>query len=223
MIKQKHWTFVLSLMTLFALHLPTANALPLGNMHLTYEINADGTFTYHFRLANYGPPLAPSVATPPDHQIWDWRNQQFIQVGGQSLDEDKNIFVFGIDTQRDDIFISGVTSGSDSNFTGIVENGFADSDDDGTPNLVVGWLLPDFFTPKQMLQPGETILHVSFTLSEELTEFVYWIGGSDDTTIWDADVLEDDYGIYDVSEDAYIATFLTRSITARKNTHNPEL
>ena len=65
----KHWMFILNLMILFAFHLPAAKALPLGNMHMTYEINADGTFTYQLRLANYGPPLAPSVATPPDHQI----------------------------------------------------------------------------------------------------------------------------------------------------------
>ena len=218
MIKRR--TYTLSLLTLFTLHAPATSALPLGNMHMVYVDNRDGTYTYHFHLNNYGPPLAPSVATPPDHQIWDWRNGRFIPAGGKRLDDDDNIVLFGVDTQRDDITISNITSGFHSDFTGVVENAFSDNDGDEIPNLAIGWVVPDFFTEDQTIQPQETIWFVSFTLSEEVTEFVYWIGGSDDTVIWDVDVLEDEYGIYDVSEDAYITTFLTRSITANKKHRN---
>ena len=129
-----------------------------------------------------------------------------------------NIITFGIDTKSDEVIISNIRNGLQSDFQGGLVDGFTDSDNDGIPNKTVSWHLPFDFTLDQALIPEETILFLSFTLDRAVTDFEYWVGGSDDGKIWDDShiMLEDIYGIYDATDEAYLATFLTRNLKARK-------
>ncbi len=209
---------VLSLASTLFLYHPASNALPLGDVKMVYVENSDGTFTYYFRVLNMGPAIEPNVTTPADYQVFDWRTQQSYFAGGKFLNDDANLVVFGIDTKSDEVEISNVTNGFPSNFNGAEETGFTDSDNDGIPNKVVGWHLPFDFVLDQALPPEHSIWFISFTLDQAITDFNYWVGGSDDAKIWDDShiMLEDSYGIYDATDEIYLATFLTRSLKAKK-------
>ncbi len=209
---------ILSLAATLLFYHPVSIAVPLGNMQMVYVANSDGTFTYFAHLRNMGPPIGVDVATPPQHQIYDWRTQQSYPAGGKLLTENKNIITFGIDTKSDEVTISNVSNGFPSDFQGGEEDGFSDSDNDGVPNKTASWHLPFDFTLDQALGQGHTIWFLSFTLDRAISDFEYWVGGSDDAKIWDDThiMLEDNYGIYDATDGAYLATFLTRSLKARK-------
>ncbi len=215
---KKLLTLILSLTSTLMLYHPAVNATPLGDVKMAYVANSDGTFTYYFRVLNMGPPIAPNVTTPPNYQIFDWRTQQSYPAGGKFLNDDANLVVFGIDTKNDEVMVSNITNGFPSNFHGAAETGFTDSDNDGIPNKVIGWHLPFDFTFDQTLAPGKSIWFVSFKLDQEITDFEYWVGGSDDAYIWNDEhiMLEDSYGIYDATDETYMATFLTRSLKAKK-------
>ncbi len=140
---------------------------------------------------------------------------------GTSLSDDANTFLFGIDTKRDDIEITNVVD-AEGNFHGEEVPGFSDSDGDGIKNQVLAWHLPFDFSEADMIAPGEVSGVYSFTVSEKLTHFEYWIGGSDDTNTWNDghDMGEGEYGIYDATLDengnpfGFLVTFITRSTTA---------
>lgn len=195
----------------------SAFALPLGSIKLVYFANEDGSYTYVFSVKNEGPLTSPKVTTPPDHIIKDWETGNSYPAGGKALADDKNLVLFGLDTRKDNVVISDIRNGF-SAFKGSEEKGFADNDGDGKPNQVIAWHLPAGFTLGQTLRPGQTIRLLSFTLNKEIKQFPYWVGGSDDTTIWNDNsvMLEDEYGHYDATQGKYLGTFITRSIKARK-------
>ncbi len=220
----------LALLFLSILYLPVSYGIPLADIKMRYIANEDGTFTYMFRIKNMGPPSSPLFATPSGHTITNWQNGSQYPAGGKELDDDKNIVLFGIDTGDDNVTISHITNGS-SDFTGSEEQGFNDSDNDQIPDKVIGWHLPFDFNLKQAIHPGKSLHHFSFTLNKEIKHFQYWIGGSDDNIIWiednDGISLEDAYGIFyattsTTKKSVYLATFLTRSLTAEQIKAKPE-
>ncbi len=201
-----------------------ALAMPLGMIHIVYWENSYGQYTYFMLIENDGP-IAPTVTTPSSHTITNWQAFPPIQVpaGDKSLDDDENLVVFGLDTERDDIIISNVaTLNAQSLFHGQEESGFDDSDSDGIFNQTVAWHLPfnSSWGLNDTVKPGDWIA-VMFTLSEEVTSFNSWVGGSDDAVIWNTQstMLEDEFGIYDADKGLYLASILTRKIQARKYGH----
>ena len=195
-----------------------SHASPFGIVKILYIDNKDGTYTYYMSVVNQSQPIGTEVATPPDHMIFNWQTQSMVPAGGKLLSQDENVVVFGIDTENDEVEITAITD-ADTAFHGTAENGFNDSDNDGIPNRVIAWHLPfDGFTLDDTIQSESRAGIFSFTLNQEITQFSYWIGGSDDTNIWNDgnDMLEDNYGIYDASIFEYLATFLTRNVKARK-------
>lgn len=185
-------------------------AIPLGDIKISYVKNGNGTFTYTFKIKNAGPPVSPSVYTPPDHQIAD-RQGNLHFAGGKVLDDDKNIVLFGIDTRRTDVLVTDIRDGS-SSFHGTQEPGFA-----GT--VVIAWHLPfTGYTLNDTIRPGQVEHGFSFTLNKHVKRFQYWIGGSDDVEIWNDQhvMVEDEYGIYDATDEKFLATFLTRETKATK-------
>lgn len=188
----------------------SVQALPLGDITIGYVQNGDGTFTYSFKIRNPGPPVAPAVFTPPDHQIMDRLGNSYF-AGGKALDDDKNIVLFGIDTGQKDVVVTDIGNGT-SAFHGTQEMGFA-----GT--VVVAWHLPfSGFTLDDTIRPGQIERGLTFTLNKRITHFQYWIGGSDNIEIWNDQhvMVEDMYGIYDATSEKFLATFLTRATKARK-------
>jgi len=201
-----------------------ALAMPLGNIHIVYWGNGHGQYTYFMLIENAGP-IAPEVTTPNSHTITNWQTFPPTQVpaGDKLLDDDENLVVFGLDTERDDIVISNVvTLNVQSIFHGQEEAGFDDSDGDGIVNQTVAWHLPfnSSWDLNDTVKPGDWIA-VMFTLSEEVTSFNSWVGGSDDAFIWNdqSTMLEDGFGIYDADNGLYLAAVLTRKIEAKKYTH----
>lgn len=193
------WTLALSV-----------HALPLGDIKIVYVDNGDGTFTYTFKVRNPGPPVAPTVYTAPDYQIYDRQGNRYF-AGGKVLDDDDNIVLFGIDTGTTDVRVSNIGDGS-SSFHGTQEVGF-------NGNVVIAWHLPfSGFTLDDTIRPGRAEHGLTFTLDKKIKRFHYWIGGSDDTEIWNDQhvMIEDEYGIYDATTEKYLATFLTRETIAAK-------
>jgi hypothetical protein len=202
-----------------------AAAIPFGDIRLVYVANPNGTYTYYFRVKNLGPTLSPDVRTPTDHLIFDWSSQLPVAyaAGNKPLDDDANIVLFGIDTLRDDVTVTQVTNAG-SKFIGSIEAGFSDTDGDSIPNTVIAWHLPFTFTLGDTIQPQKALYLFSFTLNQELTQLQYWVGGSDDTVIWNSAhiMVEDEYGIYDATDGAYLATFITKETQpARRNASSP--
>ncbi len=193
-------------------------ASPLADLKIVYIDNKDGTYTYFFGINNLAQPINTEFATPPNHMIFNRQSQSMVPAGGKVLGEDENIVVFGIDTQNDDVVISDITNAR-STFHGSAENGFNDTDGDGSPNHVAAWHLPfSGFSLNDTIQTEKKSGMFSFTLNQEIGQFVYWVGGSDDTNIWNNEnvMLEDNYGIYDASIGEYLATFVTRKVNAHK-------
>lgn len=214
----KHLILAFSLLISMTGLVNVSHASPFGFLKIAYVDNRDGTYTYYMTVVNISQPIGTEFATPTDHMIFDWNSQSLLPAGGKLLSENENIVVFGIDTESDDVEITNVTD-ADSSFHGAAENGFNDSDNDGVPNKVIGWHLPfDGFTLEDTIQTGNRAGIFSFTLNQEITQFSYWVGGSDNTNIWnDGNVmLEDAYGIYDATIGEYLATFLTREVRANK-------
>lgn len=188
----------------------SAFAIPLGDIKMVYFANPDGTFTYVFRVHNMAPPVSPDFRTPADHIVYD-RTGTPHAAGNKALSDDENLVVFGVDTGLPGVNVSKITNAK-SAFHGTQETGFA-----GT--VVVAWHLPfDGFELSDTILANEKLCFLRFTLDQEVTKFQYWIGGSDDTTIWnDAHTMtEDAFGIYDATDEKYLATFLTREVTAKK-------
>lgn len=195
----------------------SAQALPLSEFKIDYRHNANGGYTYYVKLNNAGP-IAPGVTTAPAHTIMNYHSfpPSVVAAGSKSLDDDANVVLFGVDTGKDSIIVRDI-SDADA-FHGTEEQGFYDNDGDGVPNQVVAWHLPFYgWTVNDTVQPGEQIL-VTFTLNTEIKVFDTWIGGSDDAVIWNDrhTMLEDSYGIFDANDSQYVATFLARTIVAKK-------
>lgn len=195
----------------------TTQALPLGEIKINYQHNGDGSYTYYVAIHNAGP-IAPGVTTAPNHTIMNYHSfpPSVVAAGSKSLDDDANFVLFGLDTGTDTVDISDILD--TEAFHGSAEQGFYDSDGDGVPNQVVAWHLPFYgWTTNDTVQPGEQIL-VSFTLNTEIKSFDTWVGGSDDAVIWNDHhtMLEDSYGIFDANDGQYVATFLSRTIVAKK-------
>jgi len=184
------------------------SASPLSHLKMVYVSNHDGTFTYYFIIDNIGPALFTLVATSANYSI---HGSYF--AGGQLLDDDENLVLFGIDTLRDDLVITDITN-ADTVFTGAESNGFSDADNDGIPNQVASWHLPDVFTLAQTIAVGDKAGVFSFTLSKEATDFEFWVGGSDDIEITNPShtMLVDFYGQYDLTIGEYLATFYTHRV-----------
>jgi len=195
----------------------TAQALPLSEIKIDYQHNANGSYTYYVKLTNAGP-IAPGVTTAPGHTIMNYHSfpPSVVAAGSKALDDDANVVLFGVDTGKDSIIVRDISDAGA--FHGTEETGFYDSDGDTVPNQVVAWHLPFYgWTINDTVQPGERIL-VSFTLNAEIKEFDTWVGGSDDAVIWNDHhtMLEDNYGIYDADDGQYVATFLSRTIRATR-------
>ena len=193
---------------------PLAHAIPIGDMEIVYIKTLDNHFRYFFVVENVGPPLNTPVSTPPDYFIFGNPNYP---AGSKPLDDDEYITLFGLDTRRDDVVISNITNAG-TDFSGSASTGFADSDNDGIPNQIIGFHLPDVFTLDQALAVNETAGVFSFEIDQEVNEFEFWVGGSDDTLIYDptGQMLHDAYGLYDVEEETYLATFYTQRLNARR-------
>lgn len=192
-------------------------AAPLALMKIKVHANTDGSYTYKIKLNNLGP-ILPELTTPADHTIFDWNTGLEYNAGDKVLDDDENIVLFGIDTGRDDISIWDIHDGH-SRFEGAEEVGFLDSDNDGTPNQTIGWHLPFFgWTLDDTIRPNKKLTEISFKADARITHFIYWVGGSDDATIWiDQDIMiEDRFGIYNASRGEYSAVFFEREIHVKK-------
>lgn len=193
-------------------------ASPSADMRVVYVDNRNGTYTYFFLIKNLDQPIGTEFATPPNHMIFNRQSQSMVPAGGKLLSDDENLVVFGLDTQSDEVNITAITNARTA-FRGSAENGFTDTDADGVFNHVVGWHLPfSGFSLADTIQPEQRSGIFSFTLDREVAEFIYWVGGSDDTNIWNSGnvMLEDNYGIYDASIGEYLATFMTRKVKALK-------
>lgn len=192
-----------------------ASALPLPEAKITYIKNHNGTYTYFVRVENKGP-IAPNVATPAGHIIYD-RDGAAYPAGGKSLADDENLVYFGVDTGADNLVVTNITNGGTS-FHGRAETGWADSNGNGVKNQAVVWHLPFYgWTVSDTIQPGGAAM-VTFTLDREVTHFSSWAGGSDDAIIWvdSHKMLEDEFGIYDATEGAYLATLTERPAHPRR-------
>ncbi len=193
-------------------------AMPLAELKIFYWKNYNGSYTYIMKVKNNGP-IAANVTTPANHQITRWLpdgSTTIFDAGDKYLTDDENLVVFGVDTKRDDLIISNIRDGS-SAFQGEEEAGFFDSDNNGIANQIIAWHLPFFgWTLEEAINVDETLL-VSFTLSEKVDEFDVWVGGSDDAVIWNDQhtMIEDEFGIYDGTDEVYLASFLTRKIKAK--------
>jgi len=203
-------------------------AMPLGEIKIHGVKKHNGQYVYLIQLKNLGP-IADGVTTPSRHQVWDPAGQPH-PAGNKYLTDDKNLVVFGIDTLQDDIEIATINNGIivrktdsgaitlPSSFHGRAEPGFDDSDDNGIPNQVVAWHLPFFgWDLNDTIQVGDKIKKVIFTANKKLDHVNVWIGGSDDANIWNDNhvMAEDAFGIYDATDQQYLATFLTRKVTVR--------
>ena len=172
----------------------TVMALPYADVQVYHFKNkADGTHTYLIaHIINNGP-IAENVATKPDHVVYDWTGVP-LPAGGISLNDDENIFQFGVDTLRDDVTITDVTNGivlragdrspEPSPFNGIVMDAFADTDNDQIPNKIIIWNLADETQTADALKVGDSIRWVKFTSDKELNHFNVWVQGTDDDVVW---------------------------------------
>lgn len=206
---------------LIAFYSTNSLALPFGDVDIVYWKNSKGEYTYVMEIKNTGP-IVPGVTTPDNHTITNRQTSPPTQVpaGNKSLDDDENLVVFGLDTGRDDITISGIkTLNKGSKFHGTEEPGFGDNDNDGAPNQVIGWHLPfdNSWELSDTVKLGKTI-SVRFTLSKKVKDFTVWVAGSDDAYIWNAQhlMLEDKFGIYNADEGLYLASFLRRGVRANR-------
>jgi len=203
----------LSLFTLFNTYV---SAAPLADMEIEYEINSNGTYDYEIELKNMGP-ILEGVTTPPRHTVTDWSVVPPVgyRAGGKFLTDDENIVLFGLDLGRDDIVATNITA-RQSIFHGMLGNAWQDSDGNGIANKAVAFHLPfSGWTSDDTIKPGQE-LKIRFTLDKEVTEFMFWVGGSDDAFIWDDSsvMIEDDFGIYDATRGEYLATFSIRTVKA---------
>ncbi len=234
----KHFILAFTMIFLSAGIVNTSYASPFGILEIHYEDNKDGTYTYYVSVANLSQPIGTEFATPSGHMIYNWDSEIEVSAGGKPLSQDENIVVFGVDTGKDNnddgFEILEPIPDNDTAFHGSAENGFNNSDNDEFPNRVIAWHLPfEGFSLEDTIQSEQTAGSFSFTLNQEITQFSYWIGGSDDTNIWNEDgdnyvMVEDDYGIYEIPIQApdngqYLATFLTRTVNAIKINNSNKL
>ena len=205
----------------------SVSAAPLFDVKATYYKKPGGDYHYTVKITNAGPILA-NVTTPPGHTIPDGRSlltpKPVYAAGSKSLSDDSNLVLFGIDTKNDDVTISAITDSPFYKFHGTEEQGFNDADGDGSPNKVAAWHLPFYgWTLDDTLQVGRSI-KVKFVLTHEVKNFDIWVGGSDDANIWNDSnkMLEDEFGIYDATQNKYLASFTTRSnVQAIRNDFHP--
>ncbi len=203
----------------------SVSAAPLFDVKVTYK-KKDGNYHYTMKITNPGP-ILPNVTTPPGHTITDWRSplspKPVYAADGKYLSDDENLVLFGIDTKSDDVTISAITDSPYYIFHGTEEQGFNDTDGDGSPNKVAAWHLPFYgWTVDNTVKVGRSI-KVSFVLSQEIRNFDVWVGGSDDANIWNDGnaMVENEFGIYDATQSKYLASFMTRSnVRAQRNDHD---
>jgi hypothetical protein len=210
MIRHQRSVWVFFFLLFFSsLAVTPSSATPVGHIEMVYFRNHDGTVSYFFKLTNVGPPLFTDYSTPPGHTLRAF-NGTTLEAGGKSLNEDRYVVDFGIDTLADDLTITKIRN-SATVFNGAVARGFHDTDGDGTPNQAIAWHLPDTFTQEQTIEPGETRGIFTFTLNREVKEFEVFIGATDDINTYMTFPAAgiDDYGDYDAALQRYFATFLT--------------
>ena len=214
---------------LFALiYQSTAFALPFAELKVFHHENRDGSHTYFIAQIKNTGPIAENIATKPDHGVFDWNTQTFYPAGGISLNDDENIFQFGVDTLRDDIVITHFTNGKvkrnnadtvqPSPFSGVTMDGFDDGDGDGIPNKIVMWNLSEGVPMNSALQIGDVMKWVSFTTDSKLGQFNIWVQGSDDEIVWGAYnelTLHGEHGHYNATTGAYLSVILERGVTAK--------
>jgi hypothetical protein len=206
---QRAILFFLFLLLFSSLGLEASWATPVARIEMVYVRNLNGTFTYFARVTNVGPPLFTESSTPPGHTLTAF-NGTTLDAGGKPLNEDQYLVAFGLDTLSDDLIITNIRNASTA-FIGTVENGFHDTDGDGTRNQAIAWHLPNTFTQAQTIQPGQVRGNFSFTLNREVKEFEFFVTGTDDLETYIAFPVAgvDDYGHYDGALQRYFSTFLT--------------
>ena len=190
------------------------HASPVGDIKLVYVKNFNESYSYFFIVNNVGPAIMTPFSTPTDYLI-----SGIYPAGGKLLEDDEYVVLFGLDTQRDDLVISDITNANTA-FTGNESTGFSDSNNNGVPNQVLSWQLPDVFTLEETIPIGATAGIFTFNLDQEVTDFEFWVGGSDDTELTNPNhtMLFDFYGQYDLDAGEYLATFYTQRLTAQKVT-----
>jgi len=177
----------------------------------------NGTYTYLIsQLTNSGP-VAEDVVTPADHTVVDPQTNIAYPAGGLLLNDDEQIFQFGIDTLNDEVVITDVTSGSIerngqdlaiSPLVGAVWDGLVDSDNNGVNNKVIVWELPHQSDISNSLQIGESVHWVMFVTDHEV---IVWVQGSDDNLRWSNGLmLRDHYGNYDATAGVYLSAASVR-------------
>jgi hypothetical protein len=214
MLRHERVWFFFFLLFFSSLGLGTSWATPVAQVELVYIRNLNGTFTYFFRLTNAGPPLFTETSTPPGHTLQAF-NGTALDAGGKSLNEDQYLINFGLDTLSDDLTVTRIRNASTA-FVGTVENGFHDTDGDGTRNQTVTWHLPNTFTQAQTIEPGESKGNFSFTLKREVKDFQFFVVAADDIDTYMLFPVSgvDDYGHYDGTLQRYFTSFLTVPVRA---------
>lgn len=206
----------------------TATALPYAEIKVFHLANKDGTHTYYIaQLKNTGP-IAENIATTSDHGVFDWATSTFYPAGGISLNDDENIFQFGVDTLRDDIVITDVGNGEvtrtndptmqHSPFFGITMDGFDDSDGDGEQNKIAIWNLADEHDIGDALKIGDSVHWVHFTTDTKLEHFNIWVQGSDDNEVWGPHgevTTHGFHGHFNATRGQYMSVILERGVTPK--------
>lgn len=196
----------------------SALAVPSYDVQMSHISNSSGGYTYTFSIENTGP--VENQTTSAWHSIYDYTNNSMVDASNKSLDQDENIFRFGIDTGYDDISISNISS-VDA-FTGTELDpaySFTDSDNDGVKNQNLVWELSWGWSDlMDTLQDGEILSSISFDLDVLITDFTFWAVGSDDNETWTSwgsrAPLVDQYGIYDVDQGRYLATITEQQVAS---------
>ena len=207
-----------------------AFALPYAEFKVVYlKDRSTGTFTYVIlNLTNVGP-IAENVATEPGHGVFDWQTNTFHPAGGLSLNDDEQLFQFGVDTLRDDVVISNISNGvvsragqrkfMESPFQGVAMDGFDDHDNNGISNKIIVWQLPDESDLTDALQVGDAMHWVMFRSDRKLDHFNIWVHGSDDAQVWGDPghiTLHGDHGHFDVTDGAYLSVLMERRVTPKR-------
>ncbi len=212
------------------LYQSTAIALPYAEFKVVYfKDHSTGTYTYLIlNLTNVGP-IAENVATESNHGVFDWQTNTFYPAGGLSLNDDEQLFQFGVDTLRDDVVITDISNGvvsrnghrgfTKSMFHGRAMDGFDDHDGNGINNKVIMWQLPNESDLTDALQVGDAVRWVMFTADRKLDHFNIWVHGSDDAQVWGDPThttLHGDHGHYDATDGAYLTVLLERRVTPKR-------
>ena len=217
-----------SLLILALTYQGSVMALPFAELKVFHHAHKDGSHSYYIaKLKNTGP-IAENIATTSDHGVFDWNSNTFYPAGGISLNDDENIFQFGVDTLRDDIEITNIGNGKvtraghftkhPSPFYGITMDGFDDSDGDGIANKIAIWNLSEETEIGDALKVGDSVHWVRFTTNAPLEHFNIWVQGSDDGEVWGPPgelTLHGAHGHFNATRGHYMSVILERGVTPK--------